>query len=237
MADVQSDELERVTAWLVHDWDVSLEQTHTTVEGVGQFQFLHQQLHGPQACAAQSLGLVSDLEVDVPVAEHGLTLHLPLALAKPPLNPALAITEPLLYLGFHLKYLRAVGMDERVATLISPQMPRYFKVFLHQRRQTVGETLVLGLAGPSSPSPDRNLRGRSCPRPIRVALRAARGPRTPAGATASSGVQGPRATGLREGDAAARLYLLSCEKGSRMSDDVPITRLLRVGRLVASQAG
>ena len=94
--------------------DVPLEEMHPAVEGVGQTQLLHQQLQGPQASAAQPLGLVGDLEMDVLVPEHGLALDVPLALAEPPLDAALAIAEPLLYLGFHLKYLRAGERTNRV---------------------------------------------------------------------------------------------------------------------------
>src|ERR1700737_5251159 len=114
------------------------------VEGISQVQLLHQQLQGPQAGAAQSFGLVGDLKVDVLGPEHGMALFVPLAFAQPLLDASLAIAEPLLYPGFHLKYLRAGAKDGPCNTSISPETPRYFKFFPDQASSGRGGNACFG---------------------------------------------------------------------------------------------
>src|SRR5205085_9157739 len=136
-------EVEDVVGFKVRD--VPLEEMESAVEGSGQPQALDQQVKGPQASAVDAFGLGGHVVVDVLGLEHGATLLVPLLLAQPALDPALAIAEPLLYPGFHLKYLRPWGMGEPCHTPISLETPRYFKFFPEGGPPGAGETLVQGL--------------------------------------------------------------------------------------------
>jgi hypothetical protein len=60
-------------------------------------------------------------------------LVVPLLFAEAILDAPLAIAEPALYLGAHLKYLHPWAMDCLVKLSISWEMTRYFKFFPAQQ--------------------------------------------------------------------------------------------------------
>src|SRR5205085_732818 len=93
----------------------------------------------------EALGLGGKVVVDVLRPEHGSALVLPLLLAEAVLDAPLAIAEPPLYPGLHLKYLHVGMVGKRSDTPIHPEMPRYFKYFPTFRRPGAGDTLVQGL--------------------------------------------------------------------------------------------
>src|SRR5947209_8127798 len=101
---------------------------------------------GLQAGAVQALGLGGHVVMDILRLEHGATLLVPLLLAQAVLDAPLAIAQPFLYPGLHLKYLRAEGMGERVTKAIPSERLGYFKFFCWPGPSAQGETLVLGLS-------------------------------------------------------------------------------------------
>ena len=89
--------------------DVALEEMEALVQGISEPQALLQQVKDPQAGAVESFRLGGDVIVDVLGLEHGAALLVPLPFPQAALDATLAIPEPLLYPGFHLKYLPAWG--------------------------------------------------------------------------------------------------------------------------------
>jgi hypothetical protein len=88
---------------------VALQQVQVAVNGVGQAQLPHQQVEGAGAAAAQAADLVTDLVVDVVVAEQAPMLLLPLLFAGPPSGAALAVAGSPSYLVLHCKHPPAWG--------------------------------------------------------------------------------------------------------------------------------
>jgi hypothetical protein len=83
--------------------EVAFEQMELCIEGIGEVESLGQQQAGPQTAEAATANFVGDIVVDVPVGEHATTLLLPTPLPQPILDPPLAIAQPFLYCGIHLK--------------------------------------------------------------------------------------------------------------------------------------
>src|SRR5262249_18512610 len=102
-------EIEDVIGFVVGD--VPFEQAEPRVEVAGELQALDEELDGAEAGGVEARGLVGDLIVDAGGLEHGPALVVPLLFAEAVLDAPLAITEPALYLGAHLKYLHPWEKD------------------------------------------------------------------------------------------------------------------------------
>src|SRR3954468_15359196 len=97
------------------------------------------------ACSPRNPQKSRDSRPHVRRSEHGATLLVPLLFPQTVLDAPLAIPQPFLYPGLHLKYLRAERAGDSVAKPIPSERPRYFKFFCWSGPSPQGETLVLGL--------------------------------------------------------------------------------------------
>ena len=111
-----------------------------------QAQLLHQQVDGTDTAAVQPLSLVTDLVVEVAVAEHAAALLWPLLRAEAALDAALAIAEAPAYLGFHLKYLHVRGRAALVTSPFPYKRRGISRFFTRPNLRGAGDTLVQGLA-------------------------------------------------------------------------------------------
>jgi len=104
--------------------NVPLEEMEMVVQRSSQTQTLHQQEKSSQTATMQSVDLVGEIIMDVLGSEQGSPLLVPLLFAESVLDAtlgiaeqlvetALARAEPMLYPGFHLKYLPVGEKDER----------------------------------------------------------------------------------------------------------------------------
>ena len=83
--------------------EVPFEQMDLTVDGIGEIQAFDQQQRSAQATKAATANFGGDVVVDVLIGEQATLLLLPASLGQPTLDPTLAIFQPILYGGVHLK--------------------------------------------------------------------------------------------------------------------------------------
>ena len=101
-----------------------------SVDGLGEAELAHQQVHGADAAVADAAAAVADFVLDVAGREHGLGAAAQVALVQAFLNPALAAGQLLAYLGVHSKSLHDSGLMRTCNTHQTPEMPRDFEFFM-----------------------------------------------------------------------------------------------------------
>jgi hypothetical protein len=69
---------------------VKLEQVQAAIDGLGQAELTHQEVHGTDATVADAAAAVADFVVDVVGSEHGFGAAAQVVLVQPFLNAALA---------------------------------------------------------------------------------------------------------------------------------------------------
>jgi len=72
---------------------VDLEQVQVPVDGLGEPELAHQEMHGADAAVANAAAAFADFVLDVAGGQHGLGTVTELAFVQPFLNPALAAVE------------------------------------------------------------------------------------------------------------------------------------------------
>jgi hypothetical protein len=108
--------------------DMTFEQRKVAVDGIRKTETLDQQQRGAQASEAATANLVGDVVADVPVGEQAAPLLLPAPLAETTLDPPLAIPQPLLYCGVHLKSLAHFRAKTSFPLVIVSEVPMDYKV-------------------------------------------------------------------------------------------------------------
>ena len=108
---------------------MNLEQVQPVVDGLGELQFFHEQMHGSDAAIDDAAAAVADLVLNVGSGEHRLGAPTQVVFLQAAPNPALAASQLLSYLGVHSKSLRDQG-DECVSTTHqTPETPKDFEFF------------------------------------------------------------------------------------------------------------
>jgi hypothetical protein len=96
-------EREDVIGFVVREME--LEQMQTVVNGINETHLPRQGMHGTDPAGGQATGSVSDLIVNITGGEHGPVAPFQVSLVQAAFDPALAASQLLAYLGFHLKSL------------------------------------------------------------------------------------------------------------------------------------
>jgi hypothetical protein len=110
---------------------MQLEQLQPAVDGLGQAELTHQEVHGPDAAVADATAAVADLLVDVAGRKHGLGAAAQVTLVQAFLHPLLATGQLVAYSGVHSKSLHHWGDEHSVNTHQTPEMPKDFE-FSHE---------------------------------------------------------------------------------------------------------